>query len=153
MSRDDAYWLSWTAWVFKAFCAAIVVAATFFTVFAVGPQVETWLFPVTDKLRILELRGDRDNRSIVHVEFEKLRPCEFVGIAWFHGDPKLGFMRVPIELRRVTGDTSSPNRPEGLQRSGPWVISVPPDELRVNSFAVLYHRCHPFWLTTTDFFP
>lgn len=135
------------------FCAAVIFVSTLYVVFLVGPAIETRLAPVVSKLRVLSLTQDENGMSIVDAEFTKLRDCEYVGISWFVGQPDGNFERVPVILMRRDGDTSSPNRPTGTQRAGPWIIGVPPAELRNNSFARLAHRCHPFWLTTTDFYP
>jgi hypothetical protein len=152
-SEQTAFWIAGASVVFKTFCAVIVVISTALTVVRWGPNVETFLWPVTEKLRILSIGADNRNRSILMVEFRKLRDCEYLGIAWFRGSRTGGFIRVPIELRREQDDASSPNRPVGVQQSGPWVVAVPPHEIEDNSFAVLYHRCNPFWVTTTDFYP
>jgi hypothetical protein len=137
----------------KAFCAAVVFAATLFTILTVAPALETRFAPVVSKLRITKVLSDGEGNSIVYAEFTKLRSCEYIGLAWFHGDPRGDFERVPVILLRKDGDNSSPNRPLGTQKAGPWIVSIPPDELRHNSFARLSHHCVPFWVTTTDFWP
>lgn len=146
--------LHWFFQAVKIACAAVIFASALYVIWAVGPAIETRLAPVVGKLQILAMRpGDLDGTTEVHAAFEKRRDCEYVGISWFHGSKEAGFERVPIVLLRQEGDTSSPNRPVGYQKAGPWIVGVPPDELVGNSFAQLQHRCWPFWLTTTDFFP
>lgn len=131
-----------------------MVTAFWFVVilYTAGPAVETIAFPVVGKLQVDEI-AEVTGKVTMQVRFNKLRNCEYVGISWFKGEKNGSFERVPIELRRPTGDSSSPNRPIGQQRSGPWILSMTLDQMRTNSFAQLYHRCHPFWLTTTDFYP
>lgn len=144
----------WAVLIVKAISAAIIFASALFAIFIVGPAVETRWFPVVSKLRITKvMTGEEAGTSVVYAEFSKKRDCEYVGIAWFQGDPNGVFERVPVILLRKEGDQSSPNRPLGTQKAGPWIVGVPPDELRKNSFARLYHRCFPFWPTTTDFWP
>lgn len=143
----------WVVFAIKVLCAGIILVAVFFTVLTVGPAVETRFFPVVSKLRITQIRSDPEGNSLVYANFRKLRECEYIGIAWYHGNPAGEFERIPVVLLRKDGDTSSPNRPLGLQKSGPWIISVPPDELKANSFARLSHRCNPLWVSTTDFYP
>lgn len=137
----------------KVACGVIILICATFTLFTVGPAVETQFFPAVSKLRILSVSSTDMRESRVEAEFTKLRGCEYLGIAWFRGDPSGKFERVPVVLMRKDGDTSSPNRPTGTQKAGPWIIGVPPNEIGRNSFARLSHRCHPFWVTTTDFYP
>lgn len=135
------------------FCAAIIFACTLYFVFMVGPAVETRFFPVVSKLTVTSLAADETGQAVIGAQFTKLRDCEYLGIAWYRGSPSGQFERVPVILQRQEGDTSSPNRPTGTQRAGPWIIGMPPAEIPGNSFARLSHRCHPFWVTTTDFYP
>ncbi|SCM80024.1 exported hypothetical protein [uncultured Pleomorphomonas sp.] len=137
----------------KMCCASIIFFGMVFTVFAVGPALETLYFPVVSKLWIEDIRPTADGRTEVRASFRKLRNCEYMGISWYAGTPATTFERVAIILLRDEKDTSGPTRPVGLQRAGPWIINLPPDGVKRNSFARLYHHCHPFWVTTTDFFP
>ncbi len=137
----------------KSMCATIVFFSGVFTVYAVGPAIETKYFPVVSKLEILSIKELPDGQTEIRAAFRKIRDCEYVGVSWFAGSRSEGFERVSVVLMREKGDTSSPNRPVGYQRAGPWIIGVSPDDLRKGSFAQLVHRCHPFWTTTTDFFP
>jgi hypothetical protein len=144
---------NWFVLAIKAFCAAIVFFAAAITIYTVGPAIETRLFPVVSKLRILSIAPEGADQSRILAEFTKLRSCEYIGLAWFHRIAPGGFERVPVILLRRPGDDSSPNRPEGLQRAGPWIVGIPPQEIASSSFAQLSHRCHPFWVTTTEFWP
>ena len=139
--------------LFEASFYLVIIVGGLFTLFSLGPYLETRLWPPVSKLRILSIEATGSAEATIRAEFTKLRECEYVGIAWFRGSPDGSFERVPVILLRQEGDTSSPNRPTGTQRAGPWIIGVPAGELATNSFARLSHRCHPFWLTTTDFYP
>jgi hypothetical protein len=121
--------------------------------FHYGPAIETALFPVVEKLVIVGEREAPGGKTEIDAYFVKVRNCEYVGIAWFVHEADQVDRRVSVELLRRPEDTSSPNRPVGAQRAGPWIIDIPFGELRETSAAVLYHKCHPFWLTTTEFFP
>lgn len=144
----------WSLFLFKVFCSAVIFGATLFTLWTVGPYLERWTFgPVVSKLRIITLHENRNGQAVIMAEFTKLRGCEFVGVSWYHKMDEGGFERVPVQLLRREGDKSSPNRPLGLQRAGPWIIGVPAVEISRNSFARLDHRCHGLWLTTTEFYP
>lgn len=145
--------LAWSQYAAKVFCAGVILLGLGFTVWAIGPSIERNYFPVVSKLTIDSLGSDEQGHSVVGARFTKFRDCEYIGIAWFRGSLEQGFERVPVILWRKPGDRSSPNRPIGMQRAGPWLIAVSPDEIHTNSFARLFHRCHPFWLSRTDFFP
>lgn len=134
-------------------CAVIAFFAMVFTVYAIGPTLETRFFPVVGKLEILSIEPAENGGTEVRAAFRKIRECEYIGLAWYVGRRPDNIERVTVQLMRDPRDTSSPNRPVGYQRAGPWIIGLPPFEARNNSFARLTHRCHPFWVTTTDFFP
>lgn len=137
----------------KAFSAAVIFFSTILTIYTLGPEIETRFFPVVSKLTIERMEPVNERTTSVYAYFNKLRNCDYLGIAWYHGQRNTGFERVPLILMRAAGDDSSPNRPVGAQRSGPWVVSIPMDQVRDNSFVQLTHQCHPFWPTTTEFYP
>ena len=138
---------------FKALCTVVVVTCFMFTLYAVGPAFETRFFPVVSKLQVMKAEEADDGKTVIYAAFEKRRECEYIGITWFVGDRRKEFERVPIVLLRQENDTSSPNRPLGFQRVGPWIISTSLEDFRKRSFAQLHHRCHGFWNTVTDFYP
>ncbi|WP_438752078.1 hypothetical protein [Pararhizobium sp. O133] len=139
--------------LFKIVCSVIIFFALAFTLFAVGPVLETRYWPVVSKLQILSIDATADGQTRIDAAFRKLRDCEYLGLSWFVGDRPNEFERVAVQLMRQAGDTSSPDRPVGYQRAGPWIVGLSPDDLKGRSFARLTHRCHPFWPTTTEFFP
>ncbi len=143
----------WAIQIVKIVCAAIIFAATLQTILIVGPWAETKFWPPVSKLQILTAHATDADETEIQAYFTKRRDCEYIGISWFRGAPDGQFERVPIVLLRSEGDTSSPNRPVGTQKAGPWIISLSSDDLTKRSFARLYHRCNPFWITTTDFYP
>jgi hypothetical protein len=144
----------WVARAVKAISSATIFGFTLYSVYTAGPWLETRFFPVVGKLEIESAEpGPMPGTTLVRAAFRKLRNCDYIGIAWFRGTREDGFERVPIILQREPGDLSSPNRPVGYQQAGPWIIGVAPDELRSLSFAELQHRCHSFWVTTTEFWP
>lgn len=144
--------ISWQGAI-KSACAAVIFFCTGVIIWTVGPTLETRLFPVVGKLAILRIEALPDGRLAVYAAFRKLRACDYIGIAWYRGVQAGSFERVPIALLRERGDVSSPNRPVGFQTSGPWQVAIPPDQIRNNSFVELFHRCHPFWVTRTEFYP
>lgn len=137
----------------KALAASVILTMTLLTTFALGPMIETRWFSPVSHLTVLSMEATPDGRTAMKVSFTKYRDCEYLGIAWYRGDHGGEFERVPIELRREPGDVSSPNRPVGTQIAGPWIISVPIEEIRTNSFAELSYHCNPFWVTRAEFYP
>jgi hypothetical protein len=138
---------------FKVFCGAVIVICSALTVFTLGPTIETRFFPVVSTLEIRTIQETEDGFTEVHAAFRKLRDCEYIGTAWFVWVAPGDFRRVSLILLRETGDVSSPNRPVGYQEAGPWIIGASPEDVRAHSFALLSHRCHAFWTTTTEFYP
>jgi hypothetical protein len=144
----------WFLRLFTAFSLAVTFFGTLFLAWTAGPFIERWAFgPVVSKLRIVHMAKIEGDHTELYAEFTKLRDCDYVGIAWFRGSPQGGFERVPVILKRPDYDRSSPNRPLGLQRAGPWEVFLKPEQIVSNSFARLSHKCHGLWTTTTDFFP
>lgn len=143
----------WFVFFVKTFAASVIFIMTGFIVFVVGPVIETKFLPPVSKLQILSMEATPDGQTIIHAAFVKHRDCEYIGIAWYRGTRATGFERVPIILQRSPGDDSSPNRPVGYQTAGPWIVDMPMSEIKNNSFVELFHRCHAFWLTRTEFYP
>lgn len=140
--------------IIRVFCGFITMVSLVFTLYRVGPWLETRYFPVVSKLDILSAEPRNGGmQTELRAAFRKNRDCEYIGLAWFVGDRATQFDRVSIILMRDQNDTSSPSRPLGYQKAGPWLLSIPPDDVRKRSFAQLFHRCHPFWTTVTEFYP
>lgn len=147
MSRPSSFTLV------KGFFGTVSVLAGIYIFFVLGPAVETRWFPVLNKMTILDVRPLTGSTSAVYTEFSKRRSCEYMGIAWYRGNEDKNFERVSMVSMRDPGDTSSPSRPVGSQRAGPWRIAMPAEEVRENSFVQVFHRCHPLWTTMTRFYP
>ncbi len=140
--------------IVRIVCAFITFVALVFTLYRIGPYLETQYLPVVSKLEILSaVPRNGGMQTELRAAFRKTRDCEYIGLAWFVGDRQTQFDRVSIILMRDQGDTSSPSRPLGYQKAGPWLLSIPPDDVKKRSFAQLFHRCHPFWMTVTEFYP
>lgn len=152
MSSDERKrWLLFLA--IKAGCAAIVFAATLYTLWIVGPRAETRFFPVASKLELTSVVwNDRGQSAIVTARFIKLRPCEFIGLAWYYQGEDKTSVRVPI-IRLSNYGGPPPSRPTGPQSVGPWLLLMPAAHVREQSFALIYHECHPFWTTVTAIYP
>ena len=149
MSRRIEWWVS----VIRAACATVTMVTLLYIVFLVGPAMETRWNPVLDKLQIQSITPLSDKESELYVAFRKRRDGEYVGMAWFRDDGEAGLERVALVQMRRPGDVTPPNRPLGLQRAGPWHVAIPAGEVRARSVVEVLHRCHPFWMTRTRFYP
>lgn len=140
----------WLMAVVRLFSTAIMSLCLVYTIWTVGPFVETKFFPVVNKLMISDVKlGPVDGTTQFTASFLKVRNCEYLGIGWYTDDDE----RVPVVLQRTVHDDDTPNRPPGFTRTGPWIVYLTHDQLMKHSHALLYHRCHPFWVTTTEFYP
>ncbi|TWF53281.1 hypothetical protein [Neorhizobium alkalisoli] len=137
----------------KTLFGSIGLFCGLYSFFLLGPDIETRYRPVLSKLTITEVRELTPDTSLVRAEFTKLRGCEYMGIAWYRGSEANDFERISMTPVKDPEDTSSPNRPVGTQRAGPWRLTMPAGEVRQNSFVQVFHRCHPFWTTMTRFYP
>lgn len=143
--------------VLQVLAVFLLMATGLFTIyscFTLGPWLETKYWPPVGKMEIVSSDNLETGETVIYARFTKYRSeCEYLGISWFKGARTGEFSRIPVTLLRRTGDISSPNRPEGTQTAGPWIIPLSLDEIKHNSFVELQHRCHGFWLTTTEFWP
>lgn len=140
----------------KAFCAAVVFVATIWTVWAVGPSAERNWQPVVGKLQILDAKEIEPGITEIHARFRKFRDCEYVGVAWYLGTPSGEFEQVRVQTivdNEQLSENIAPTLPVGVSIAGPWRIAMSLNDLKDNSFAILTHKCHPFWLTMTNFYP
>lgn len=114
-------------------------------VFSVGPLVETRLFPVVNQTKIFDEKVNKTGVEF-HLEFHKRRQCEFLGLAWYAGPT-----RFPVRFEPdATMPPQSLTRPIGFHRDGPWqVLGLWSLE---QTRAIAMHRCHPLWITITEFY-
>jgi len=139
-----------------AFCASIMFVAVIATTWAVGPESERKHFPVVGKLQILNAVEIEPGITEINARFTKRRDCEYVSVAWYVGHPNEENRQVRVQTiveERQLQEVLSPSRPVGTAVAGPWRIAMSLNDFQNNSFAILTHRCHPFWLTTTNFYP
>lgn len=129
-----------------------VVLLFTFTVFSIGPAVETRLFPVFSDVRATAIDVD-DKQSILRLASTatKQRQCEWQEIValverdnvWYQGrvyftDPRLDNPSTVIPA----------TRPPGLQILGEIFVFPHGEKVRVYT----YHQCHPFWQTFTPMY-
>lgn len=150
MFRD---WKTFGFHAIKAVCGIVMFISGVFIFYTVGPSIETRFFPVVSKLQILSIKAVDADHTEIRAGFRKLRNCEYLGIAWYVGTRPDDIERVAVAVMRDRNDTSDPNRPVGYHKAGPWIVTLPLDDVEKRSFAQLAHRCHPFWTTITEFYP
>lgn len=110
----------------------------------VGPWLEHRFFPVVEDVEIHDPTVTEDGVSFF-VSFEKVRQCEFVGVAWYSGAVRVGVEFAP-------GHNLYPaTRPEGDQFAGPWLVRDVSTLEGTRAAAI--HRCHPLWQTVSQFYP
>lgn len=121
--------------------------------FAAGPWVETNYFPVLSKLEFIEIQPVNETASKVRVKFTKRRNCEYIGTSWYKTN-LLGIAeRIPMVPIKDPNDLSPPNLMVGTQYAGPWLVGMTVEDIKSKSYVLVYHRCYPFWTTTTVFYP
>lgn len=149
--RSASYWLLMLA---QGIGTAIIVFLMGVTIWAVGPSVEARYFPVATKLHVQQMTSNPSGTKIESATFVKLRDCQFQAIGWFHILGGGQVVQVPvISLQKPGTLPGFYNRPVGNNIVGPWLIGLDIKEVVYHSFARIEHRCHPFWITTTSFYP
>lgn len=148
----------WGRLVYRAvigFCAAVVFICTLWTAFSIGPAVERSRFPVTGKLEITSAEEIEPGVVELHALYRKIRDCEYVSAGWYVGSPNGDYREVRVQNIVDTDQlrVANASRPVGTSVIGPWRVAMSLADLKNNAFAIITHRCHPFWLTTTNFYP
>ena len=127
-----------------------MATAMFPALVAVGSAYEGRLFPVVAKLEIISIAQAEGDQSSIFVRFKKRRDCKYLGISWYNKTGET-LRRVTVDLKPNRG--SDATRPVGQHVAGPWVVDMPPENIRERSYVVLTHQCHPLYITTTIIYP
>jgi hypothetical protein len=139
-----------------AFCFCVGMFSAVITIWSVGPAVERSWLPVVGKLQIEEVVEIEPGIVEVYAHFTKVRDCTYISVAWYVGNPNGDFRQVRVITivdPEMLNEVQSPSRPIGTSKVGPWRIGMTLTDFEKNSFAILQHQCHPFWITTTNFWP
>jgi len=115
-----------------------------------GPVLETNLYPAYSRFTVHSIEPLPGGRSRVQFRFTKLRLCEPAGYAWYNGDPRGLFNQVPIVSENAA---PAPSRPLGDQLSSFYVIDVTPETMAAATFAEVFSRCWPLWMTRSIIYP
>lgn len=113
----------------------------------IGGQIEGRLFPVVDGTTIAISEPVGETRTRIWGEFDKLRDCQYEGLEFRLGTPGSS---IHVDF---TFEEGAKHRAPGRETFGPWLVHLTEDQLTNRAFSIVYHRCHPFWLTETRFYP
>lgn len=130
----------------------LAVLVLLVAVFVIGPWIETKWFPVYSKFKIISVERISDTQSKIIFRFDKKRQCEPQGFAWYFGEPGGAFRQLQVFIDRPKGMTAA-IRPLGVQTTDPYVIDASVEDIANATFAEIYNRCHPFWLTRSEIYP
>lgn len=131
----------------NALILAFVVMLVFFAE-VVGGIVEGHFFPVTSRAEIREVAAAGQGLTRIWGEIRKRRDCAFVEVEWWLG----------VSGRRAAGayavadlefEEGTRVRASGPFSFGPWRLQLTPEQVLNRSHAIVFHRCHAFWLTET----
>lgn len=115
-----------------------------------GPKIEGMVFPVITGTKITHVTTDPDTNSIsVWGSANKRRACGYNRMEWHYNPGSTSSTVVPILFRNPPVV-----HPNGHFTFGPWDIDfLTRQDVIQNSFVQVFHRCHPFWLTESRFYP
>ncbi len=115
-----------------------------------GPVVEMKLDPVVSRSVITHIeRNDVLEEMLFWGEATKLRQCNYDHVEWFSGDPNGAHSRLTMEIK----ENGAINNKGDKFAFGPIKVYINEYQLRNNTFAVVYHDCHWFWLSQSVFYP
>ncbi len=113
---------------------------------AVGGRIEGYFFPVAHLGVIEAHEAVGETWTRIWGRSHRLRHCSFDHLSWFLG-------REGEDSRAdLVFEEGTKVRGGGRFDFGPWRVQLTPAQLFERSYAIVYHRCHPFWLTETRFY-
>ncbi|WP_373636637.1 hypothetical protein [Yoonia sp. BS5-3] len=124
--------------------ALLLTSAWFLSM--VGGRIEGYFFPVTEIGVIETHEAVGETWTRIWGRSRRLRHCSFDHLSWYLGR---GAENSRADLIFEEGTKL---RGDGHFGFGPWLVQLTPAQLFERSYAVVYHRCHPLWLTETRFY-
>ena len=110
-------------------------------------RVEGMIWPVVREARITHIT--EDGRDVVFSGVaDKRRECSFLSISWYVHDDNGLMTKVDLDL-----EEAEKVRPAAGFQWGPWRARVSAEDLSKRSVAIVRHRCHPIFDTTSVFYP
>lgn len=129
----------------KQLIGAFVLVTGLFLL-TIGGRVEGFLFPVATMAQIEEYERVGETWTRIWGQSDRLRHCSFDHLVWYLGN-------VGEDARAdLIFEEGTKVRGGGRFSFGPWIVQLTPSQLFERSYAIVYHRCHPFWLTETRFY-
>lgn len=125
------------------FFFAFLVA--FYSVAFAG-RIEGYIFPVVSQTQITKIEPVGEYHSRIWGVSVRERNCDFAGLTWKINVPPRS-MNVEVIF-----EEGAKIRDDGKFEFGPWLIHLPPGQLKFSS-AVALHECHPGYITETLFYP
>lgn len=113
-----------------------------------APRIEGKLYPVVVSTELTQVRPIDETNSMIYGAARKVRDCSYIRIEWYYGDPNGRHVLVPLDILEP-----SKIRGDGQFSFGPWQLNLGKDLVREETFALVYHDCHPFWPTVSQFWP
>lgn len=133
--------------IFSTLGAVLAIILIWFATI-IGPKIESVIFPIVRNVQVQKFEFIDKSHTQILGSAEKLRECTFLKLEWYYGKPDSAHVLVPVKF--LEGNKI---REGGLFDFGPWEISLGVDQIKNQTFAIVYHRCHPFWVSETKFFP
>ncbi len=123
-----------------------VTALAWFVLFlhSIAGVLEGAILPVLARMELSEIVEIDETHVQVQGRSRRLRSCAVDRIEWYLGAPRA---RALVDVIFVDGS--------GIAAEdifGPFVLPMNDTQLRNRSHAVIFHRCHRFWLTQTRLF-
>lgn len=125
----------------------MMVMASYPFLALLGPVIEEKIAPVVVDTRLINLTTSPNGTTMLYGTSVKKRDCIFDHIEWFQVE---GSRAVRTDV--AFGHGPSIVRKPGVFSFGPWTIRMQPN-LISSSYAIVYHRCHMFWLSQSRFYP
>ena len=113
-----------------------------------APIIEGKFFPVVKNTKITIVVQESLRTTIITGESYRIRDCDFRGLEIYKEGVSGGASLVPLEILEPTK-----TRGLGLFTFGPWRVGLTADEIASLGYSIAYHRCHPFYLTQSRFYP
>jgi len=119
--------------------------------FATYRTFETYVHPIVRDFIVEDYVVEND-KIMVSGTLNKVRYCRFVGVSVYGTQPNglpalLPLMFNDVANSNLTNGTTS--RSTGVQRWGPWQITIPHADWRGTISFYAGHSCTPFWQTQT----
>lgn len=135
-------------WLGPPAIAGLVAALFILCVQSFGPYVEGMLLPVASDTVLETVEDAEDGWTAIRGHSTKRRECTFLELEWLVYDATGRAVKVPFKI--LQGNVI---RGAGVFSFGPWLAHLTKKQVVEESVIVAHHRCHPFWVTETRFYP